>query len=182
MGSESMAVKSKGFVKSVSKLFNGKYQVVFEIEKPLDFTSEDLLNIEIKKFRKGRSLNANSYFHVMCDKLAKKIQPPISNVECKNMLMERYGTIDEDFTSCIILKTSINHLKLEGLHLRATGGRKVLEDNEMYSSYLVIKNSHEYNTKEMSDLINGTVDECKQLGIETLTPNELAQMKGYANG
>jgi hypothetical protein len=37
--------------------------------------------------------------------------------------------------------------------------------------------SSTYNTKEMSVLIDGVVSECKELGIETMTPDELAGLK-----
>lgn len=37
--------------------------------------------------------------------------------------------------------------------------------------------SSQYNTKQMSRLIDEIVSDCKEHGIETLTPNELARMK-----
>lgn len=46
----------------------------------------------------------------------------------------------------------------------------------MYRTYLMLRGSHTYDTKEMSVLINGLVEECKEQGIETLTPDELRRM------
>ena len=46
----------------------------------------------------------------------------------------------------------------------------------MYRTYTVLAGSSTYDTKEMSELINGLVSECKEQGIETLTPDELARM------
>ena len=43
--------------------------------------------------------------------------------------------------------------------------------------YRIYRGSHTYDTKEMSLLIDGTVMEAKELGIETMTPAELAEMK-----
>ena len=43
--------------------------------------------------------------------------------------------------------------------------------------YKVYRGSHTYDTKEMSALIDGTVADAKELGIETATPNELMRMK-----
>ena len=37
--------------------------------------------------------------------------------------------------------------------------------------------THHYNTKEMSRFIDGIVQEAKNLGIETMTPNELERLK-----
>ena len=35
------------------------------------------------------------------------------------------------------------------------------------------------NTKQMSVLIDGVVSEAKQLGIETMTPNQIEEMKQF---
>jgi len=35
------------------------------------------------------------------------------------------------------------------------------------------------DSKEMSNLIDGLVSECKEVGIETMTPQELKGLKGY---
>jgi len=43
-------------------------------------------------------------------------------------------------------------------------------------AYIVIRGSHTYNSKEMSTLINGLVQECRQQDIETMTPAEIEQM------
>ena len=49
------------------------------------------------------------------------------------------------------------------------------EDNATF--YKVYRGSHTYDTKEMSLLIDGTVADAKELGIETITPAEIAEMK-----
>ena len=41
---------------------------------------------------------------------------------------------------------------------------------------MMLKGTHEYDSKEMSVLINGVVDEARDLDIETLTPAELDRM------
>ena len=46
----------------------------------------------------------------------------------------------------------------------------------MYRTYMMLKGSSEYDTKEMSHLIDGLVSECKEMGIETLPPEELERM------
>lgn len=37
--------------------------------------------------------------------------------------------------------------------------------------------SSTYDAKEMSVLIDGVVSECKEMGIETMTPDEIARLK-----
>ena len=41
----------------------------------------------------------------------------------------------------------------------------------------MLRGSHDYNSSEMATLVSGIVQEAKQLGIETLTPAELEQMR-----
>ena len=55
-------------------------------------------------------------------------------------------------------------------------GESVLNGKE-YTHYKVYKGSSEFDTKEMSIFIDGIVEECKNVGIETMTPNEIAKME-----
>ena len=40
----------------------------------------------------------------------------------------------------------------------------------------MLRGSSTYNTEEMAHLIDGLVSECKEVGIETATPEELSRM------
>ena len=62
------------------------------------------------------------------------------------------------------------------IHLAPTDTLEVAEDQTILRVYQKLKGSHEYNTKEMSDLLNGLISECKEMGIETATPEEIARM------
>ena len=44
-----------------------------ELIPSLEELKEDKLSVEIKKYRKKRSLDANSYCWVLCDKIAKEL-------------------------------------------------------------------------------------------------------------
>ena len=144
-----------------------------EIPEIYDKTKEQPLNLEIKRQRKGRSLNANAYFHKLCDLIAKAIN--VSAIRVKNMMLGRYGQLDEE-VSHMILSKEIDVLDLENIHFRPTGHTKMLDNGKVYQVCLVIRGSHTYDTREMAQLIQGTVDEAKALGIETLTPAELERM------
>ena len=55
-----------------------------------------------------------------------------------------------------------------------------LEDYAPDGDRLVIRayyGSSTYNTKQMSRLIDWVIEECKEQGIETMTPEELARLK-----
>ena len=48
---------------------------------------------------------------------------------------------------------------------------------DSYTGYAMIKGSSEYDTGEMSRFIDGVISECKELGIQTMTPDEIEELK-----
>ena len=154
-----------------------RYQVTVEVEElPPDIETlagHDQLDITMKKHREKRSLDANAYFHVLCSRIAEKLHESLT--ERKNKLIAEYGQIDLEIKS-IILDDQIDWAKVEPLHLRPTTATKVLDNGRLYRVYIVMRGSHTYDTKEMSRLIDGTVEQAKELGIETLTPEQIGRM------
>lgn len=49
-------------------------------------------------------------------------------------------------------------------------------NNKEFTHYRIFKGSSEFDTKEMTIFIDGIIQECKQLDIETLTPEQIASM------
>lgn len=143
-----------------------------------EFKNAELLNISIRKHRKKRSLDANAYFHVLVGKLAEALK--ISRPRCKNIMIGRYGQpflLDEDKMTEAVIKTNIpveKMLENEMVHCMPCGSR--MEDGVEVIYYRVLRGSSTYNTQEMSRLIDGTVSDCKEMGIETLPPEELERM------
>jgi len=131
---------------------------------------------EVKEKKQRRSLDSNAYFHVLCDKLRQKMNPPLSMAACKNHLITSYGQPEYDENgSMVYLKANIPTDKMqevEYLHCQP-----VKSESENVIFYRVYRGSHTYNTAEMAQLIAGTVDECKALGIDTATPQEIARMQ-----
>ena len=156
---------------------NRKWQMTLELEEQPTFydrLKDKDISIEVKQYREKRSLNANAYFHVLVDKIAG-IQR-VTHTEVHNRLIADYGVIDDQINN-IILDDSIPWLRLDTIHLRPTTATRVMDNGKLYRVYLVMRGSHTYDTAEMSRLIDGTVEEAKALGIETLTPDELERMK-----
>ena len=160
---------------------SGKLNVTFQIAtEPVDDINElaklDELDVIAKKHRKKRSLDANAYFHVLVGKIADNLK--ISKTRCKNILIGRYG--QQEFLEegqPVILKTNISVEKMleqEFLHCMPCGCKQ--ENGYEVVFYKVFRGSHTYNSKEMSVLIDGTVQEAKDLGIETIPPAELERM------
>ena len=153
-----------------------KWLVTFEIDKaPIDYDrlKDKLLNLEIKEYKEKRSLNANAYFHKLVGEIAK-VQG-LSMTEVKNQMISDYGCVDYELGT-IILKDSIEWKRLDTIHLQPTTATRILDDGKLYRVYYVMRGSHTYDTKEMSVLIDGTVQEAKQLGIETLDDIEIRRL------
>jgi hypothetical protein len=135
------------------------------------------LSITIKKYRQKRSLDANSYFHVLVGKIADVLN--ISKPRSKNILIGRYGQPELlDDGSPAIMKTNVpvsKMLEQETLHCYPCGSKT--ENGQELTFYRIYRGSHTYDTKEMSILIDGTVEEAKDLGIETMTPDQINEMK-----
>lgn len=146
-----------------------------------ELQGEDSLDIWLKKHQKKRSLDANAYFHVLVDKLADKLG--ISKPRCKNLMIGRYGQpfyIDDFETAEAVIKTNIpvsQMMENETVHCMPCG-RKT-EDGREFVYYKIFRGSSTYNTKEMSVLIDGTIDECKDQGIETIPKTELDRMMAH---
>jgi hypothetical protein len=153
-----------------------KWIISLECEEPpvdYDKTKDDLLSVQIKKHREKRSLNSNAYFHLLVDKIAEVQES--SRTEIHNWLIAEYGQRDTEIND-IIMADEINWKKIDSIHLRPTTATKVLDNGKLYRVYMVMRGSHTYDTKEMARLIDGTVSEAKELGIETMPPDELKRM------
>lgn len=50
-------------------------------------------------------------------------------------------------------------------------------NGKLFKHYRVYKGSSEFDTREMAILIDGVVSEAQELGIQTETPNQIAEMK-----
>lgn len=177
-------MESQGRIKDITVDFLTKQTLLtLAIErKPSEIEAECLrlreknLDILIKEHREKRSLNANGYFHALVGKIADKIGR--SKTYVKNDLITSYGQqlfIDGDKVS---IKTQITPevmMETETLHCLKIGQKE--ENEKTLYFYDVYRGSHTYDTMEMSKLIDGTVQEAKEYGIETMTPNQLEELK-----
>lgn len=171
-----------GKLENVSRTWDGVVQLTFTVnekwaEPQIDGIKDcEKLSIKAVKYREKRSLDANAYFHVLVDKLRQALR--ISFPACKNFLITSYGQIEYIGDEQCIVKTNIPPTKMEEhetLHCKAVKV-EVQDDREIWY-YRIYRGSHTYTTSEMSMLIDGTIEECKAQGIETLPPDKIEEMK-----
>ena len=131
------------------------------------------LAVEIKKWTKQRSLNANAYFHLLVNKIAEKLKT--SDTETKIRLNLEYGTPATDKSGNQVVVKLPKEVEVTQFYDYAKWiGDK--QEKIMTSYYIFYKQTHTLDSKEMARLIDGTISESKALGIETLTPDEKARM------
>ena len=134
-------------------------------------------DVTIKK-QTRRSLNANNYHWLLCEKIARILN--ISKYEAHNQLMIDYGTDWRDPDGerrFFLMKDDDAYMKAKTLHGRPTDRTITANNGDIYRCFVLLLPSHLMNTTEMSQLIDGTVSEAKELGIETRTPDEIERMK-----
>lgn len=130
-------------------------------------------DIKIEKRRVKRSLDANAYMWVLIGHIAEK-QNLGSNEVYRHMVRD-YGIYD-------IIPVKIENISfwIDMWSKRGTGWIcEDLGECKRTMGYHNIKSYYGtsvYNTKQMSTLIDGVIYEAKELGIETLTPDELAEL------
>lgn len=134
------------------------------------------IDITAERHKERRSLDANAYFHVLVGKIAEV--DVRSKAWTKNLMICRYGQPELlPDGSPMVYKTNAPYeymMELETLH---TIPVKFSEENgQEVGFYKIYRGSHTYDSYEMSKLIEGTVAEAKERGIETLTPRELERM------
>lgn len=169
-----------GRIVDIVRTFEKNFRVTFEVDSVDELNGlEGFLNITVKKLSKKRSLNANAYFHLLVGKIAEKNHT--SKARTKNLLMARYGQEEmvDGKRYVISVDSSIPICEREDIHCKAIGYGFV-KDRE-FTHYCVLRPTHEYDSHEMSALIDGTVEEAKELGIPTLSENEIKHMEQLWN-
>lgn len=154
-----------------------------EVKLKLKYVSGDInkildkdLDIELKIHRQHRSLNANAMHWSLCGKLADSIGSTPQEVH-KELLL-KYGAlqIEENGSAAYMIRpaswnpTDTDYVRAAGEIYLETKKGKV-----RHLIYLIFKESHLYDSKEMSALISGTLDECKAQGVCTWSAHEVEQ-------
>lgn len=127
----------------------------------------DKLQIKIEKYREKRSLDANKYCWKLCTEIANVLRSDKDTIYVE--MLKSYG------------QSAITSVRSD---IDVSGFFKYYDEfgtgtvkGKKFTHYKVYKGSSEYDTREMSILLDGIVSEAKELGIDTQTPEEIARMK-----
>lgn len=135
-------------------------QLIFRLDK------DTVYDVKIDKHREKRSLNANAYLWKLVTEIGNILNK--SKEEVYLQILIDYGQSEMvSILSEIDVKGYFKYYKL--------AGTSILNGKE-FNHYKIYKGSSEYDTKEMSILLNGVVQEAKNLGIKTKEDYELEKL------
>lgn len=130
------------------------------------------LQAEIKQYRANRSLDANSYLWVMCQRMAEVIQSTKEDVY--RIFIKSVGQFEITPIKNEAVDRWIRNWQANGLGWisESIGDSKI----EGYTNVISYYGSSVYDSREMSILLNEIVRECKELGIETKPDEEIKSL------
>lgn len=127
---------------------------------------------EIKPYRQKRSLNANAYAWVLINEIANRLRTSKDEVYLE--MLKRYGQ-----SKVISVLSEIDISRFVKYYEEI--GKGHVEGKE-FTHYRCFIGSSEYDSREMAILIDGIVDEAKELGIDTLPTTAVERMKALWQG
>lgn len=130
---------------------------------------DDKLSVKIDKHRNRRSTNANAYAWLLINKIAEIMR--LSKDEVYQLMLKRYG----QGGIVTVQKNEQYDSVLRAFDYYEHKGDGTVNGKE-FAHMMVYIGSSQYSSAEMSIFIDGIVSEAKELGIETLPPDELKKM------
>lgn len=128
--------------------------------------------LEIKRYRKKRSLDANAYYWQLCGKLAQaagETPEAVYRIHLRDVGNYETICIKEEAVPDFARRWESGHL-----------GRFVETRTSKLPgcvTVLAYYGSSDFDTKQMSRLIDNCIQDCQVYGIETMTPADLAALK-----
>ena len=122
---------------------------------------------DIKEHKQKRSRSQNSYAWELITQIGNIVRK--SKEEVYLDMLKHYGQRE-----MVSMLSSINP---SGYFKYYEEIGKGIVNNKEFTHYYIFKGSSEFDTKEMTIFIDGIIQECENLGISTLTPDEIARMR-----
>lgn len=169
----------KGRLRDLTFGRNGEQIVTLEVRRDFREGFDELkdfdVNVEIRKWREPRSRDANAYFHVLVNKIADATGQ--SDGEVKRALVLEYGALARDETGSAVGAMLPAKVNVNLYYPYAKWYKSANLDGKEYDCYLFYKHTHELDSKEMARLIDGAIQNARELNIDTDTPEQIARLK-----
>lgn len=123
--------------------------------------------LSIKELRHKRSLNANALCWKLCTEIANVTRSDKDSVYLD--MLKHYGQSE--------IVSVISSIDVSGYFKYYEPFGTGYVNGKEFTHYKVFKGSSEYDTREMSILLDGIVNEAKDLEIEVMTTEEIEMLK-----
>jgi len=166
----------RGRLVDMSVGMNRKQRIVVELDGDFRGQYDELngqeLDVTVKRHRERRSLDANAYAWVLIDKIASVLSQDKETIY--RTAIRSIGGVSE--TVCVPTP-AVERLR-SGWEHNGIGWCMDTYPSKIdgCTNAVLYYGSSTYDTQQMSRLIDHLVEDAKDLGIETMTPNELARL------
>lgn len=137
-----------------------------------EMSSLDKVLLKLDRYRQRRSLDANAYFWVLADKLASK-----TGVGKAEIYREAIRYIGGNAEMVCVKEEAAEKLR-RGWEHNGLGWVTDAVPSKLEGCVNVILyyGSSTYDREQMSRLIDNIVQDCRAVGIQVMTPDEIANM------
>lgn len=140
------------------------------INVPLDTEIKEDKKYDLTEHKEKRSKNANSYLWELLGKLQDKLIIPKEDLY-KNYIRE-IGAFDTLAIKNEAVETFVREWNARGLGYQV----ELITSNDVVTEIAIYYGSSAYNTKQMSNLIELVVEDCKEQEIETKSEEEIRSL------
>lgn len=148
-----------------------------ELDQLINKYHDKPLKVKFEPIRHKRSHDANAYMWVLADEIAKTINS--TKKEVYRRAVKEVGVYSDLAVRRQDVKEFVRWWTGQGIGYMVDIFDSGLADNkgEPMKRIRAYLGSSKYDTKQMSRLIDWIVEEAKELGIPTETPEEIARIK-----
>lgn len=180
-------LKANAAAVALKTLENGDIEVAFTIPcmeqfavragvESLRAAGLPLIHLEAGKESRKRTLTANGYCWVLCQKLAEELSKG-------DYIFTKEDVYREQVRRCGPFNTFVMYAPAAARFKEVWAGNGLgwitedLAGDGEYLEFAAYYGSSVYDSSEMARLIDSLVQDCHQLGVETMSPEELESLK-----
>lgn len=164
---------------SIALTVDGKPLVTFKVNEyheaikaSQEFADGVTVALKVGKKNKKRSLDSNAYFWILVDKLSQKLNLP--KEEIYRNAIRNIGGVSE----IVCVQNKAVEKLCQGWQKMGIGWQTDTMPSKIEgcTNVILYYGSSTYDQTQMTSLIDNIVQDCKAVGIETMTPAELARL------
>jgi len=152
---------------------DGKRIVTFQTDESIEDVFDEFhgrdVEVQIKDYKRKRSLDANGYAWVLIGKLAARLG--LTKTEVYQSAIREIGGVSD----VICLQDKAKEAFIRSWESNGIGWQceEMPSKLEGCTNIVVYYGSSSYDSRQMSSLIDGLIEECRQYGIETMPEDRL---------